>query len=72
MEILSLLISLIVYGLVFYCSFKVGYNKRKKEWQENSITFTVGKENALYVEHKDGIVKVRVYNPRLVEFIENK
>lgn len=50
--------------------YKIGYNKREQEFQKNPTIFVRGVENALYVEQKDGVVNVRVYNPKLVRFLK--
>ena len=65
--ILKVIVSIALLFVIVYLSYRAGYNLREKIFQEKPITFVVGKESALYVERKEGILLVRIYNEKLVK-----
>ncbi len=72
MEILIIIAIASVVLFVGAVGHDMGYKKREREFQDNAVTFCIGRENALHVERRNGKMNVIIYNKNLVELNHTK
>lgn len=60
-----------VVGLLLggWVGYKIGWSRREKIFQENSIQYIVGAENAAHVARNGATITISVQNKRLVKVV---